>query len=49
MVALGLGVGLIPVADERFFDRFPPAAANFLHNGVMLGDSRHGRGVSTCP
>ncbi|WP_394761521.1 nucleobase:cation symporter-2 family protein [Phenylobacterium sp.] len=37
VVALGLGVGLIPVADERFFDRFPPAAASFLHNGVMLG------------
>jgi xanthine permease len=37
VVALGLGVGLIPVADARFFDRFPPAAASFLHNGVMLG------------
>jgi NCS2 family nucleobase:cation symporter-2 len=37
VVALSLGVGLIPVANERFFDRFPPAAATFLHNGVMLG------------
>ena len=37
VVALGLGVGLIPVADARFFDRFPPAVAGFLHNGVMLG------------
>jgi uric acid transporter len=37
VVALGLGVGLIPVADDKFFDRFPPAAATFLHNGVMLG------------
>lgn len=37
VVALGLGVGLIPVVDERFFDNLPPAAANFLHNGVMLG------------
>jgi xanthine permease len=37
VVALGLGVGLIPVADGRFFDRFPPGVATFLHNGVMLG------------
>ncbi len=37
VVALGLGVGLIPAADGKFFDRFPPAAASFLHNGVMLG------------
>ena len=37
VVALGLGVGLIPVADGRFFDKFPPAVATFLHNGVMLG------------
>ena len=34
---IGLGVGLIPVADGRFFDKFPPAVATFLHNGVMLG------------
>jgi xanthine/uracil permease len=37
VVALGLGVGLIPVADPRFFGGFPPAVATFLHNGVMLG------------
>jgi NCS2 family nucleobase:cation symporter-2 len=37
VVALGLGVGLIPVANARFFDGLPPAAATFLHNGVMLG------------
>jgi NCS2 family nucleobase:cation symporter-2 len=37
VIALGLGVGLIPVADDRFFERFPPAGATFLHNGVMLG------------
>ena len=37
VVAVGLGVGLIPVADSRFFDRFPAQAASFLHNGVMLG------------
>jgi NCS2 family nucleobase:cation symporter-2 len=37
VVSLGLGVGLIPVADSRFFDNFPGAAASLLHNGVMLG------------
>jgi NCS2 family nucleobase:cation symporter-2 len=37
VVALGLGVGLIPTADGRFFDALPPALASFLHNGVMLG------------
>jgi NCS2 family nucleobase:cation symporter-2 len=37
VVALGLGVGLIPVADAQFFDKFPPMVAGFLHNGVMLG------------
>jgi NCS2 family nucleobase:cation symporter-2 len=37
VVALALGVGLIPVADDRFFEGFPPAVATFLHNGVMLG------------
>jgi NCS2 family nucleobase:cation symporter-2 len=37
VVAVGLGVGLIPTADSRFFDSLPPAVAGFLHNGVMLG------------
>ncbi len=37
VVALGLGVGLIPGADGRFFDAMPSAVAGFLHNGVMLG------------
>ena len=37
VIALGLGVGLLPAANSKFFDRFPPAAASFLHNGVMLG------------
>jgi uric acid transporter len=37
VVALGLAVGLIPVADGKFFDKFPAGAANFLQNGVMLG------------
>jgi len=37
VVALGLGVGLIPTADTHVFDRLPAAVAGFLHNGVMLG------------
>jgi NCS2 family nucleobase:cation symporter-2 len=37
VIALGLSVGLIPAIDDKFFERFPPAAANFLHNGVTLG------------
>jgi NCS2 family nucleobase:cation symporter-2 len=37
VIALGLSVGLIPFANSKFFDRFPPTAAGFLHNGVMLG------------
>ncbi len=37
VIAVGLGVGLIPVANAKFFDSFPPVVAGFLHNGVMLG------------
>jgi NCS2 family nucleobase:cation symporter-2 len=37
VVALGLGVGMVPMTDAHFFDALPPAAAGFLHNGVMLG------------
>jgi NCS2 family nucleobase:cation symporter-2 len=37
VVALGLGVGLIPNVNARFFDNLPPIAAGVLHNGVMLG------------
>ena len=37
VVALSLGVGLIPVADARFFDNLPPTVATFMHNGVVLG------------
>ncbi len=37
VVALGLGMGLIPNVNARFFDNLPPAAAGILHNGVMLG------------
>jgi NCS2 family nucleobase:cation symporter-2 len=37
VIALSLGVGLIPLVNARFFDNLPPAAAAFLHNGVVLG------------
>ncbi len=37
VVALGLGVGLIPTINAKFFDNLPPVAAGVLHNGVMLG------------
>jgi NCS2 family nucleobase:cation symporter-2 len=37
VVALGLGVGLIPNVNAKFFDKLPPVAAGVLHNGVMLG------------
>jgi NCS2 family nucleobase:cation symporter-2 len=37
VVALGLGVGLIPTMDGHFFDKLPPPLPDFLHNGVMLG------------
>ena len=37
VVALSLGVGLIPMVDAKFYDNLPPAAASFLHNGVVLG------------
>jgi len=37
VVALGLGVGLIPTINAKFFDNLPPVAAGVLHNGVILG------------
>ncbi len=37
VVALGLGMGLIPNVNAKFFDNLPPVAAGVLHNGVMLG------------
>ncbi len=37
VVAIGLGVGLIPVINARFFENLPPAVAGVLRNGVMLG------------
>jgi len=37
VVALGLGVGMVPMTDAHFFDALPPTAAGFLRNGVMLG------------
>jgi len=37
VVAVSLAVGLIPVANAKFFDNLPGAAATFMHNGVVLG------------
>lgn len=37
VVALGLGVGMIPIFNKGFFDHLPPGVASFLHNGVLLG------------
>jgi NCS2 family nucleobase:cation symporter-2 len=37
VIALSLGVGLIPLVNARFYDSLPPAAAAFLHNGVVSG------------
>ena len=37
VVALGLGVGLIPTINAKFFDNLPAPAAGVLRNGVMLG------------
>ena len=37
VLAVSLGVGLIPVANARFFDDLPAAMSTFLHNGVVLG------------
>ena len=30
-------MGLIPVANARFFDDMPATVSTFLHNGVVLG------------
>jgi xanthine permease len=37
VVAMSLGVGLIPTFSERFFAAAPPALAPFTHSGVLLG------------
>ena len=37
VIALSLGVGLVPMIDPRFFDRLSPALSPFFHNGVILG------------
>lgn len=37
VVAISLGVGLIPTYSERFFAAAPPALAPFTHSGVLLG------------
>jgi NCS2 family nucleobase:cation symporter-2 len=37
VVAMSLGVGLIPTFSERFFAAAPPALAPLTHSGVLLG------------
>lgn len=37
VVALSLGVGLIPTLSDRFFAAAPEALAPFTHSGVLLG------------
>jgi len=37
VVAVSLGVGMIPLINPSFYDNLPPAAATFLHNGVVAG------------
>jgi len=37
VVALALGVGMIPILNKGFFDHLPPSVSTFLHNGVLLG------------
>ena len=37
VVAISLGVGLIPTFSERFFAAAPPALTPFTHSGVLLG------------
>lgn len=37
VVAVSLGVGLVPTLSEKFFAAAPPALAPFTHSGVLLG------------
>lgn len=37
IVAVSLGVGLIPTMSDRFFSAAPVVLAPFLHSGVLLG------------
>uniref|UniRef100_UPI0030DCDA68 solute carrier family 23 protein n=9 Tax=Pseudomonadota TaxID=1224 RepID=UPI0030DCDA68 len=37
VVAVSLGVGLIPSMSDRFFAQAPAALAPFTHSGVLLG------------
>jgi NCS2 family nucleobase:cation symporter-2 len=37
VVAVSLGVGMIPVFDPRFYESLPTAVATFLNNGVVAG------------
>jgi NCS2 family nucleobase:cation symporter-2 len=37
VVAVSLGLGMIPLINPRFYDNLPAAVATFLHNGVVAG------------
>lgn len=37
VVAVGLGVGMIPLVAERFFDALPAILSPLLHSGILLG------------
>ncbi len=37
IVAVGLGVGMIPLVADRFFLQLPPLATRFFQNGILLG------------
>jgi NCS2 family nucleobase:cation symporter-2 len=36
VVAVGLGVGMIPLLADRFFDALPRALSPLLHSGILL-------------
>lgn len=37
VVALGLGLGMIPLVADRFFLQLPPLASRFCQNGILIG------------
>ncbi|MBS0593311.1 MAG: purine permease [Proteobacteria bacterium] len=37
VVAVSLGLGMIPLVADRFFAQLPPLLAKFFNNGILLG------------